>query len=338
MFEEKDRIICVRHVTKEYPVAGKTLTACDDVSLDFYRGKTLGIVGESGCGKSTFMKMVLQLETPTSGEILFDGEDVLALKGEDLRQHRQRIQMVFQDPAEAFHPRMKVQDIICEPLLNFKRIKKSEVSEKAAELLELVELPAEFGERYPHNMSGGQRQRVAIARALALEPDVLICDEATSALDVAVQKSIVELLCKLQKEKNICIGFVCHDMALIQSFAHLVAVMYLGTIVETIAGEEIATKVRHPYTKALLGSIFDLSMDFDQEIKSIGSETPSPVDRPEGCPFVDRCPYKKEICSQKKPDLREVAPLHQVACHFCGPEGDTLVRNIKRIKAVKTAD
>lgn len=334
MFEEKDLVIRARHVTKQYPVSGKTLTACDDISLDFYRGQTLGIVGESGCGKSTFMKMVLRLEDPTSGEILFDGEDILALKGEALRQHRQRIQMVFQDPAQAFHPRMKVKDIICEPLLNFKRISKKEVPQKAAELLELVDLPAEFAERYPHNMSGGQRQRVAIARALALEPDVLICDEATSALDVAVQKSIVELLCKLQAEKNISIGFVCHDMALVGSLAHQVAVMYLGSIVEVLEGEDLYVRAVHPYARALMDSTFDLSMDFGQEIKSINSEAPSPVDRPDGCPFADRCPYRKKVCSEKKPELREVTPHHEVACHFVGPDGNTLKRNIKGIKAI----
>ncbi len=334
MFDESDRIIEARHVTKQYPVSGKVLTACDDVSLDFYRGQTLGVVGESGCGKSTFMRMVLRLEDPTSGEIFFNGEDICGLKGEALRQHRQRIQMVFQDPSEAFHPRMKVEDIICEPLLNFKRIGRNEVTKKAEELLELVDLPAEFAGRYPHNMSGGQRQRVGIARALALEPDVIICDEATSALDVAVQKNIIELLCRLQKEKNISIGFVCHDMALVQSFAHQVAVMYLGTIVETIEGKDIATKAEHPYTLALMGSIFDLAMDFDQEIQSIESEAPSPVDRPAGCPFVDRCPYRKEICFDQKPTLHEVEPQHQVACHFVTAEGNRLRKNKKGIKAI----
>ena len=232
MFDEKDLVLEAKHVTRKFTASGgRTLTACNDVSLNLYRGKTLGLVGESGCGKSTFMRLVVSLDTPTEGEILFNGTDITKLKGEQLRQHRQHIQMVFQDPTGSMNPKMKVRDIICEPLLNFGRISASEKDAKARELLEMVELPGEFADRYPHNMSGGQRQRVAIARALALEPEIIIMDEATSALDVSVQKTIIELIAKLQKEHNIAIGFICHDLGLIQSFGHEIAVMYLGNIV-----------------------------------------------------------------------------------------------------------
>ena len=203
MSETQELILEAKHVTKKYPASGgRMLTANNDVSLKMYRGRTLGVVGESGCGKSTFMRMVVSLEEPTEGEILYRGSDITKLKGEKLRQHRQNIQMVFQDPSAAFNPKMKVMDIICEPLLNFGRIKRSEKEAEARRLLEMVELPGDFALRYPHNMSGGQRQRVGIARALALEPEIIICDEATSALDVSVQKTIIELLVKLQKEKK----------------------------------------------------------------------------------------------------------------------------------------
>ena len=317
MFEKENLIVEAKHVTKEFPVTDKkVLTACDDISLNMYRGQTLGIVGESGCGKSTFMRMVAQLEKPTSGQILFNGRDICELKGEELRQHRRHIQMVFQDPSEAFHPKMKVEEIVCEPLLNFGLISRKEMRKKAEELLALVELPAGFAGRYPHNMSGGQRQRVGIARALALEPDVIICDEATSVLDVSVQKNIVELLCRLQKEKNISIGFICHDMALVSSLSHQVAVMYLGSIVEVMEGGSVAGGAKHPYTLAMLGSVFDLGMDFTAEINSIESEAPSPMDRPGGCPFRDRCTECMEICIREKPVLKEAEPNHMVACHL----------------------
>ncbi len=320
MFDEKDLVLEAKHVTRKFQASGgRTLTACDDVSLNLYRGKTLGLVGESGCGKSTFMRMIVSLDTPTEGEILFNGVDITKLKGEQLRQHRQHIQMVFQDPTGSMNPKMKVRDIICEPLLNFDRISKSEKDAKARELLEMVELPGDFADRFPHNMSGGQRQRVAIARALALEPEIIIMDEATSALDVSVQKTVIELIAKLQKEHNIAIGFICHDLGLIQSFAHEIAVMYLGNIVEMFPAEDIA-KCRHPYTHALMGAIFDTKMDFSKKIESIEGEPPSPLDVPPGCPFQNRCKHCKDICKQDKPALAEVGPDHTVACHMCSGE------------------
>ena len=237
MSNQKEVILEAKHVTKRFPASGgRVLVANNDVSLKFYKGETLGVVGESGCGKSTFMKFLVSLDTPSEGEILYRGKDITKLKGEELRQNRQNIQMVFQDPTSSFNPKMKIRDIVCEPLLNFKRIKKSEKDAVCRRLLKMVELPGDFADRYPHNMSGGQRQRVAIARALALEPEIIIMDEAASALDVSVQKTIIELVTKLQQEKNITIGFICHDIALIQQCAHQIAVMYLGNVVEVLPG------------------------------------------------------------------------------------------------------
>ena len=317
MSDAPELIMQARHVTKCYPApGGRTLVANDDVSLNLYRGRTLGVVGESGCGKSTFLRQLVSLELPTSGEILFHGQDVTKLRGRKLREHRQNIQMVFQDPALAFNPKMKVADIICEPLLNFGRIKRKDKEEVACGLLELVELPGDFARRYPHNMSGGQRQRVGIARAMALQPEVIICDEATCALDVSVQKTVIELLVKLQREKGVAYGFVCHDMALVQAFAHQVAVMYLGNVVEVLPGERVAGGCMHPYTQAMVGAIFDVNMDFGTPIESIDSEAPSPLDAPKGCPFQNRCERCKDVCAKVKPELVEVEAGHQVACHL----------------------
>lgn len=317
MSKQRELVLETKHLTKKFPASNnRTLTACDDISLQFYKGETLGIVGESGCGKSTFMKMIVQLEQPTEGEVLFHGEDLTKLKGEKLRQNRQHIQMVFQDPSAAFNPKMKIRDIICEPLLNFKKIKKSEKDAVARKYLELVELPGDFADRYPHNMSGGQRQRIGIARALTLEPELIMCDESTSALDVSVQKTVIELIVKLQKEKNISIGFICHDISLMGQMAHQVAVMYLGNIVEVLPGKGLGENAIHPYTKALMASIFDLKMDYSKPIDSIESEIPSPLDVPPGCPFQNRCEHCMDKCTKEKPKLKDVGDMHKVACHL----------------------
>lgn len=315
--KEAPVIMEAKHVTKKFTTAGgRSLLACNDVNLQVRKGQTLGIVGESGCGKSSFVKMIVQMYPPTEGEIIYEGKDITKFKGEELRQCRKKIQMVFQDPAAAFHPKMKVMDIVTEPLLNFKMIRKSEKEAKAKELMRLVDLPEDFVYRFPHNMSGGQRQRVGIARALALEPEIIVCDEATSALDVSVQDRVIELLVKLQKEKGISLVFICHDMALVQSFAHQVAVMYLGNIVEVMPGHEVGTNAQHPYTQAMLGAIFSTRMDFTKKIESIESEAPSPVDVPPGCPFQNRCDRCMEICKTQKPKLVDISPDHKAACHL----------------------
>lgn len=323
MFDKNEIVLEARHVTRRFPTAsGKLLLANNDINLKFYKGKTLGLVGESGCGKSTFMRFLVSLDTPSEGEILYRGQDITKLKGEALRQNRQNIQMVFQDPNASFNPKMKIRDIVCEPLLNFGRIRKSDKDATCRRLLEMVELPGDFADRYPHNMSGGQRQRVAIARALALEPEILIMDEATAALDVSVQKTIVELVTKLQREKEIAIGFICHDIALVQSLSHQVAVMYLGTIVEVLPGEDLWKKARHPYTRALIGSVFDTHMDFSVPIQPLQSEVPSPLDAPPGCPFQTRCDHCMERCRRERPTLKTIGEGHEVACHLFGEENE----------------
>jgi len=315
--QQREPILQVRDVTRRFPASrGRYLLANNHINLEFYRGETLGIVGESGCGKSTLLRMLVSLDRPSEGEIICEGANLADLKGEALRQHRRHVQMVFQDPSLAFNPKMKVRDIICEPLLNFGLIRRSEREEKARELLRLVELPEEFADRYPHNMSGGQRQRVGIARAIALKPNVILCDEATSALDVSVQKTVAELLVRLQKQTGMAMGFVCHDVALVASLSHRIAVMYLGNIVEVMPSDQVKDHAMHPYTQALLGAIFDIRMDFSKKIESIESEAPSPLDVPVGCPFRNRCEHCREICRQENPRLKEIGPGHRVACHL----------------------
>ena len=299
MFEHDEVVLEAKHVTRRFPASGgRTLVANDDINLKFYKGKTLGLVGESGCGKSTFMRFLVSLDTPSEGEILYRGKDITKLKGEELRQNRQNIQMVFQDPTSSFNPKMKIRDIVCEPLMNFNRIRKSEKDAACRRLLEMVELPGDFADRYPHNMSGGQRQRVAIARALALEPEILILDEATSALDVSVQQTIIELIVKLQKEKNITIGFICHDISLIQSCAHEVAVMYLGNVVEVLPAKNLSEHAVHPYTRALIGSIFDIGMDFGKPIEEIKGDGTKPA----GC--AGRLPDFGDVVRKQPKNVR----------------------------------
>lgn len=318
MNAEAPVILQIKNLTKKFAAeGGKMLTACDNVTLNAYVGQTLGIIGESGCGKSTLVRTILQIHPASGGEVIFDGQDILKLRGEAARQNRRKIQMVFQDPTAAFNPKMKVKEIVCEPLLNFGLIKKSEVDAKAAELLRMVELPEDFKDRYPDNMSGGQRQRLGIARALSLEPKIVVCDEATSALDVSVQEKICELLVRLQKEKGITYLFICHDLGLVDLMCHQIAVMYLGNIVEYIGyGRRISTEGMHPYTKALMKSVFKVDFKPGEKIEPLESEIPSPLDLPKGCPFQSRCGQCMEICRSVKPQLKEVVPGHFVACHM----------------------
>lgn len=317
MSKGNEVVLELKNVTKIFKTHNNNmLTACRDISLNFYKGETLGIVGESGCGKSTLMKMIMQLEDPTDGEIIYRGQNITKLKGEKLRLNRRNIQMVFQDPTTSFNPRMKIRDIICEPLINFGLIKRCERDEVAKKYLDMVELSEDFLHRYPHSMSGGQRQRIGIARALALNPEVIIFDESTSALDVSIQKSILELITKLQRENDITIGFVCHDIALVTQICHQVVVMYLGNIVEIIPGEKLYKYATHPYTKTLISSVFDLNMDFSKKIDCISGDVLSPIDRPIGCPFENCCESAMEICKKQIPKLRELSKNHYIACHL----------------------
>ncbi len=314
---ERTPILSARHISKLFYDSGKTpLAANQNISLDLYPGETLGIVGESGCGKSTLIRMLARLMEPTSGEILFRGEDISNLKGEALRQSRRHIQMVFQDPATAFHPKMRVQEILTEPLTNYGLIRPKEKEAKARELLRMVDLPEEFVSRLARSMSGGQRQRLGIARALALEPEVLLCDEATSALDVSVQRTVVQLLVKLQRERELAMAFICHDVALVCSLAHRVAVMYLGRLVELGPSTFIEGDLVHPYTALLKSSIFSPNMDFTKPIPLEQGEAGAPADRSGGCPFAGRCPHCTKLCVDKEPELHQVEENHWIACHL----------------------
>ncbi|EGO63868.1 ABC transporter ATP-binding protein [Acetonema longum] len=304
-------------LTQRYKTdTGCILTACRAVDVRLRKGETLGIVGESGCGKSTLLRILAQLERPAEGQLFFNGTEITFLKGESLRRHRCHIQMVFQDPAASFFPRMKAGEAITEPLRNFRRLSRQETRDKQDELLELVGLPKEYANRYPHSMSGGQRQRLGIARALALDPDILICDEATSALDVSVQRQIIELLADIQRQRGLSIIFVCHDLALVQLMAHRVMIMYLGGVVESLPGDQVWDQACHPYSKALLSSVFATDMDFGKPVNTLEGDVPSPLDLPQGCSFHTRCPSCAEICRHEQPALRRIAAEHQAACHL----------------------
>lgn len=273
-------ILDIQHMVKKFPLeGGKELIAVNDVSLQLYKGESLAIVGESGSGKSTLVKCLVRLHRPTSGAAIYDGTDLMQLGGEALRQSRRHIQMVFQDPNTAFNPKMKIKDIICEPLYNFDLIKSSEAADKAKEMLRLVELPEDIVDRFPANMSGGQRQRIGIARALVLNPEILVCDEATSALDVSVQKKIVDLLLSIQQKKRISIIFICHDLGLVYQMCHRAAVMYRGSIVETLPANKLR-EAQHPYTQALLHSIFPLRGK--KRYKDMAENAPATMETPAG--------------------------------------------------------
>lgn len=317
MLQAKEPILKVKNVTKQFDLQeGKKLTAVDNVSLELYSGECLGIVGESGCGKSTLVNIIANLETLTSGNIIYNNRDISNLKGEELRQNRRKLQMIFQDPSESFNPRMRIGEIVSEPLLNFKLMNKAEAKLETKKLLQMVELNEEFISRYPHQLSGGQKQRVAIARALALSPEIIICDEATSALDVSIQKQVLKLLADLQQEKGVSYIFICHDLAVVRSISHRIAVMYLGRIVEVIDSYNLTTAAVHPYTKALLASVFSVKRMNDTEIEIIEGEPPSPSDIQPGCSFNSRCKKCKDICFKKKPELKEIGKNHRVACHL----------------------
>ena len=258
----------------------------------------------------------MQLEEVSSGSIIYENKDIAHFSKKEIWEHRKNMQMIFQDSMAAFNPKMKIIDIITEPLMNYGLLSNKDKKEKAEELLEMVELSKEYLYSYPHNVSGGQLQRVGIARALSLNPKILICDEATSALDVSIQNSIIELLKKLQKEKGLSIVFVCHDLALVQSFSHEVVVMYLGNIMEILPGQRVKKEALHPYTKALVNAVFTLDMDSKNNLELLEGEVPSPLNIPKGCPFVNRCKSAIEICRLEKPALKEINSGHKIACHL----------------------
>lgn len=318
-------LLQVRDLKKHFPIYRGVfqrqvgaVRAVDGVSFDVYQGETLGLVGESGCGKSTTGRTILQLYKPTAGNVVFDGVDLVSIKVEDMRQMRRKVQMIFQDPYASLNPRMTVGDIIGEPLLVHSVATPQEVQERVKDLLNKVNLNPAFASRYPHEFSGGQRQRIGIARALALQPSFIICDEPISALDVSIQAQVVNLLEDLQKQFGLTYLFIAHDLSMVRHISDRIAVMYLGIIVELADRNTLYHEPLHPYSQALLSAvpIPDPVLEEKRRRVILEGDVPSPANPPSGCRFRTRCPIAEQgLCDVTQPEFREMKPGHFVACH-----------------------
>ncbi|BCN87942.1 ABC transporter ATP-binding protein [Staphylococcus argenteus] len=322
-----ENILEVHQVKKYYKIKtgllqkSQFVKAVDEVSFSIKKGQTFGLVGESGCGKSTIGKVIIRLEDATSGSIIIDGEDITHLKGKKLRESRQKYQMIFQDPYASLNPMQMVGDIIAEPILNYKKMSKDEVKKEVLYLLKCVGLSEEAYYKYAHEFSGGQRQRVGIARALALRPSLIVADEPVSALDVSVQSQVLNLLKDLQEQFNLSYLFIAHDLSVVKHISDVIGVMYLGHIVEIASDKEIYENPKHPYTKALISSIPQFDKQNSERIILQG-ELPSPSNPPKGCPFHTRCPIATEKCKTNLPNLEYVSDNHRVACFYVDKVGE----------------
>ncbi len=325
---ETQPLLDARGLVKHYPIKGGVMLkeiaavkAVDDVSLSIQPGETLGLVGESGCGKSTFGRAILRLEEPTAGEVWFDGENILAYDADQQRMLRKKMQIIFQDPFSSLNPRKPVASIVGEPLLIHGMKNRRERDARVLELLRVVGLRQEHMRRYPHMFSGGQRQRIGVARALALNPKLVVCDEAVSALDVSIQAQVLNMLKDLQEDFGLTYLFISHDLHVVEHISDRVAVMYLGKIVEIAASELIYARPLHPYTQALLSASPMPDPAHQRKRIILKGDVPSPIDPPPGCRFHTRCPYAETICAEKEPALQEINPGHLAACHFAGRVG-----------------
>jgi len=322
--EKTETLLKVENLQKYFPIRKGIVVqrhvgdvkAVDGVSFDIRRGETLGMVGESGCGKSTIGRTILRLLEPTAGKVTFEGKVLNDLSGEEMRKMRSQMQMIFQDPYASLNPRMRVGDIIGEPMLIHSKSSREERDKRVRKLLEVVGLSPYHSARYPHEFSGGQRQRIGIARALSVNPKLIVCDEPVSALDVSIQAQVINLLEDLQKEFNLTYLFIAHDLSVVKHISDRVVVMYLGKMVELSEAKELYKKPLHPYTIALLSAIPVPDPTIKKDRIILKGDVPSPVNPPSGCHFHTRCPNVQEICKKQDPDFKDIGNGHHVACHF----------------------
>ncbi len=315
--EEGETILTVEDLVVEFRSRKARVQAVSGVSFQVKAGETLGLVGESGCGKSTTGRAIIQIQPSTGGRVVYRGQDLGRLSAREVRETRTKMQMIFQDPISSLNPRRRVRDIVAEPLTIWGRGTKEEREQKAREMMDAVGIdPDVAGDRRPQEFSGGQCQRISIARALMAEPDLLICDEPVSALDVSVQAQILNLLADLKARFRLTMVFIAHDLAVVKNVSDRVAVMYLGKLVEIAPSDLLYREAAHPYTEALLASIPEPDPDPARPHRALSGELPSPLNPPSGCRFRTRCPYAQQKCADEEPPLRELAPGHQVACHF----------------------
>lgn len=319
---DREILLEARNIKKYFKGYARNMQvkAVDDVSFSVARGETLGLVGESGCGKSTLGRTILNLVRATGGQVLYGGKDLLQMPAREMRDLRQKLQIVFQNPYSSLNPRMTVLEAVRAPLDIFKQGTKEERFEKSREILRYVGMDEYQMHRYPHEFSGGQRQRIVIARAMVSAPDFVVCDEPVSALDVSVRAQVLNLMQDIQRERGVAYLFISHDLSVVKHISDRIAVMYLGKIVELAPKEELYENPRHPYTQALLSAIPVPDVDTRRQRILLNGDLPSPMDPPKGCVFHTRCPYAQERCRTQAPALRTGAKEHSVACHMCGEE------------------